>query len=111
MLAVFTDGPPRRKPGAAKNPDALDGVALEHAFENEEMAGACRCGGVAMSRYLSTQHWRSHNASDALLEVRERLRGQIEPTNKQAPWLYSQHLLGADDNYGSLAGLVVQGTS
>ena len=62
-----------------------------------------------MSRYLSTQHWRSHNASDALLEVREQLRGQIEPTNKQAPWLYSQHLLAADDDYGSLAGLVVQG--
>jgi hypothetical protein len=62
-----------------------------------------------MSRHLSGQHGRGHNAAEALLEVRERLRGQVGPANEHSAWLYSHHILAMDDKYGSSAGLVVQG--
>jgi hypothetical protein len=37
------------------------------------------------------------------------MRGQVEPSNEHSAWLYSQHVLASDDEFGAQAGLVVQG--
>jgi hypothetical protein len=66
-------------------------------------------GEVGMSRHLHVQHLRSRNAAEALVAVRDELRGQIRPADRHAPWLYAHHILEADDDFGTGAGLVVQG--
>jgi hypothetical protein len=61
------------------------------------------------SRYLRLQKLRIDHAADALVAIRERLRGSLKPADPHAPYIYASHILEADDSDGSQSGYVVRG--
>jgi hypothetical protein len=57
---------------------------------------------------MVVQRLRYQAAADALVAVRDDLRGKIPPRHKGSAQAYSTRLIDADDEFGARAGLVTQ---